>query len=307
MKYLKKSHGHTEQRLTVAKYIAVKQTKSKDTSISVNSVLKKLGVSKSGYYKWLKRNPSKQQLRKEELKEKIKEIHENSYNIYGSPKISEILKQTGEVISQRTVHQCMKELGIQAHYIKPWIKTTVNGDYSSKLENILNRQFNPSKPNAVWCTDITYIWTKEGFVYLTSIMDLYSRKIIAWTLSESMEAETVLQCLQRAIKENPSVEARVIQSDRGAQFVSEIYKKICGNMTRSYSDKGVPYDNACIESFHSLIKREWLNRHKIENYNHAYILIFEYIEAFYNTVRIHSHCEYKSPNEYINMYYRKLN
>lgn len=278
--------------------------KKNDTSISVSSVLNQLHVSKAGYYKWLKRLPSEQAQRKEKIKVEIQAIYDESYGIYGSPKITEVMKQYGIVISQKTAHKYMKELGIFAHYIRPWVATTKDGDYSTKLENTLQREFHPDCPNAVWCTDITYIHTSEGFVYLTSIMDLYSRKIIAWTLSETMEVEAVLQCLQRAMKENPIQKPRVIQSDRGAHFTSNLYKELCQEMERSYSDKGVPYDNACIEAFPALIKREWLNQHTIRDYNHAYTLIFEYIETFYNTVRIHSHCGYVSPNQYEQSYYQ---
>lgn len=105
----------------------------------------------------------------------------------------------GEIVSERLVGKIMREHGLKAHYTKPWTKTTKNCDFSKELKNVLKRDFYPTKPNSVWCTDITYIWTKEsGFVYLTSVMDLYSRKIIAWTLSLTMEADEVLQCLKMA-------------------------------------------------------------------------------------------------------------
>ena len=122
-------------------------------------------------------------------------------------------------------------------------------------------------------------------------MALYSRKIIAWTLSRTLEVDEVLKCLETA---NPVV----IQSDRGVHYTSQKYKELTKGMIRSYSGKGNPWDNACIESYHAVIKREWLNRFKIMNYKHAYQLVFEYLEGFYNTVRIHSHCDYLSPNEY---------
>ncbi|RCX14367.1 helix-turn-helix protein [Anaerobacterium chartisolvens] len=142
-------------------------------------MLKYLGVSRSGYNAWLKRLPSDRTKRKEMLKEKIQEIYDESHQNYGAPKITEKLHDEGETIAEKTVGNYMKEMGIKAQYVKPYTETTVNSDFSTKLENILNEQFNPDEPNAVWCSDITYIWTFEGFVYLTSIMDLFSRKIIA--------------------------------------------------------------------------------------------------------------------------------
>ena len=172
--------------------------------------------------------------------------------------------------------------------------------------NILNEQFNPALPDAVWCSDITYIWTFDGFVYLTSIMDLYSRKFIDWVLSYTLEAKWVIEAVKRAKKTRNVDKPLIMHTDRGSQYVSVDYIQATTNMQRSYSKKAYPWDNACIESFHALIKREWLNRFKIIDYNHAYKLVFQYIETFYNTVRIHSHCGYLSPNEYEMKYYKEL-
>ena len=207
-------------------------------------------------------------------------------------------QKNGEKISERTVGKYMRVLGIKAQYIKPYTITTKDSDFSNKLENILNEQFNPSAPNTVWCTDITYIWTNAGFVYLTSIMDLYSRKIIAWTLTETLQVSCVIDTINKAKDSREMINPIIIHSDRGSQYVSSEYKKITTNMTTSYSKKAFPWDNACIESFHAIIKREWINRFKIKNFINAYALVFEYIEAFYNTVRIHSHCNYMSPVEF---------
>lgn len=168
--------------------------------------------------------------------------------------------------------------------------------------NILQECFNPEEPDQVWCSDITYIWTAEGFVYLESIMDLFSRKIIAWNLARNLDVAGIVKMLQEAKQCRKPGQLLVIHSDRGCQYVSQAYIKETAQMRRSYSKKGYPWDNACIESFHSLIKREWLNRFKIQNYQQAYLLVFEYINTFYNTVRIHSHCNYMSPNDYEKLY-----
>lgn len=196
----------------------------------------------------------------------------------------------------------MKEMNIKAQYIRPYTITTKNSDFSSALQNVLNEQLNPDKPNAVWCSDITYIWTMDGFVYLTSIMDLFSRKIIAWTLSHTLETSCVIETIKKAQNRRKLDTPLIIDSDRGSQYVSKEYKRVTSQMQTSYSKKAYPWDNACIESFHALIKREWLNRFKIKGYEHAYTLIFEYIEAFYNTVRIHSHCNYMAPNQFEKLY-----
>ena len=247
-------------------------------------MLKYLGVSRSGYAAWKRHIPSDTAKRRKLLKDKIKKIYDNSHQNYGAPKITRELRKTGENISERTVGKYMKQMGIKAQWIRPWTVTTKDSDFSNELQNI------------------TYIWTMEGFVYLTSIMDLYSRKIIAWTLSKTLETSCVIETINKAKAKRSTELPLIIHSDRGSQYVSKEYKQATAKMNRSYSKKAFPWDNACIESFHSLIKREWLNRFKISNYKHAYRLVFEYLETFYNTKRIHSHCDYMSPDDFEGLY-----
>ena len=273
---------------------------------NVSGVLRILGVSRSGYLAWKNRLPSNQEKRKQ-IKKRIVEIYQESHQNYGAPKIAECLRREGENIADKTVGNYMRELGIKAQYVKPYTVTTIEPDLSSRLRNILKEKFNPEEPDAVWCSDITYIWTYEGFVYLTSIMDLYSRKIISWVLSDTLEAKYVVKAVEKAKRRRNVEKPLILHTDRGIQYVCREYVEATAGMKRSYSKKAYPWDNACIESFHALIKREWLNRFKIKNYDHAYKLVFEYIETFYNTVRIHSHCGYLSPNEYENVYEQKLN
>lgn len=265
-----------------------------------------LGVSRSGYLNWKKRLPSNRELRKHAIKERILDIYYDSHHNYGAPKITECLRKEGEVIAEKTVGNYMRELGIKAQYIKPYTITTINSNFSDELKNILDEKFNPSEPDAVWCSDITYIGTFAGFVYLTSIMDLYSRKIIAWVLSDTLEAKWVIDAINKAKATRKVSKPLIMHSGRGSQYVCNDYIEAATGMNRSYSKKAFPWDNACIESFHALIKREWLNRFKIFDYNHAYKLVFQYIETFYNTVRIHSHCGYLSPNEYEQHYWQEL-
>ena len=270
--------------------------------VSVSGMLKHLGVSRSGYRAFTKHKPSASQKRKDAIKQKIREIYDKSKQNYGAPKITAELRKSGEKISERTVGKYMREVGIRAQWSKPWTATTKDSDFSKELHNVLDEQFNPERPNAVWCTDITYIWTVAGFVYLTSIMDLYSRKIIAWTLSNNMEVSCVIDTVNKAKARRDTDLPLILHSDRGSQYVSKAYREATERFQLSYSHKGYPYDNACIESFHSLIKREWLDRFRIEDYDHAYRLVFEYIETFYNTVRIHSHCDFMSPDQFEKLY-----
>lgn len=275
--------------------------------VSLSGMLRILGVSRSGYRAFLKHKPSKSQLRKERIKKRIQEIYDASHQNYGAPKIARELQKAGERISARTVGIYMREMGLRAQWVSPWIATTVDSDFSKNLHNILDEQFNPDRPNAVWCTDITYIYTLEGFAYLTSVMDLYSRKIIAWKLASTLEACYVVEAINLAKSRRKTDLPLILHSDRGKQYVSQAYREATEKFQLSYSHKGYPYDNACIESFHALIKREWLNRFRIESYAQAYTLVFEYIEAFYNTVRIHSHCDYMSPDQFERLYQKFCN
>ena len=303
----KKSNQHSG-KMTEAIYLEVSEkteaAKKAGRRVSVSGMLKFLGVSRSGYLAWLHHVPSDTEKRREAVKAKIQDIYDDSKQNYGAPKITVELRKTGEVISERTVGTYMRQMGIRAQWSKPWTITTKDSDFSTELQNILDEQFNPDRPNAVWCSDITYIWTIDGFVYLTSIMDLFSRKIIAWTLSETLEVSCVIDTINKAKARRNIDQPLIIHSDRGSQYVAKEYKKATENMQCSYSKKAFPWDNACIESFHSIIKREWLNRFKIRDYKQAYRLIFEYLEAFYNTKRIHSHCDFMSPDEFERVYKR---
>lgn len=265
-------------------------------------MLEILGVSKSGYYAWLNRKPSERSLQKTAVIEAIKKIYEDSKCIYGAPKITAELHKAGFKTAESTVTKYMREIGIKACWVKPYTVTTHSEDFSDKLKNILKRDFSPEAPNAVWCTDITYIPTRKGFVYLSCIMDLFSRKIVSWELAPTLETKYVVSAVQKAIFKTGQKPA-VIHTDRGIQYTSVSYYDETDGILKSYSSKANPWDNACIESFHALIKREWLNRFDIQDINHAHRLVFEYIDAFYNTWRIHSFCGYTSPMAYENEYY----
>lgn len=275
--------------------------------LNVSGMPRILGVSRSGYFAWKKRLPSNREKRKERLKKRILAIYQESHQNDGAPKIAECPRGEGTKIADKTAGNYMREWGIKAQYVKPYTVTTIEPDLSGRLKNILKEDFNPEEPDAVWRSDIAYIWTDEGFVYLTSIMDLYARKIIAWVLSDTVEAKHVVEAVEKARKKRNVEKPLLLHTDRGIQYVCREYVEATIGMKRSYSKKAYPWDNACMESFHALIKREWLRRLKIKNYDHAYQLVFEYVETFYNTVRIHSHCGYQSPDEYESMYEQERN
>ena len=221
--------------------------------VSVSGMLRDLGVSRSSYHAWLKRVPSNREKRGEAVKAKIQDIYEESKQNYGAPKITKELRKSGEIISERTVGKYMKQMGIRAQWVKPWTIRTRDSEISSELKNILDEQINPERPNAVWCSDITYIWTRDGVVYPSSIMDLYSREIIAWTVSKRLEVSCVIERIKKAKARRNIDEPLILDSDRGSQYVSKEYKGVTTAMRCSYSKKGYPWDNACIESFHPKI------------------------------------------------------
>jgi putative transposase len=263
-------------------------------------VLELLGVSTSGFYAYKHRKPSNRSVRKQKIKEEIAEIYNESKQIYGAPKITEILQSSGHKIAEKTVGNYMREEGIRAIWVSPYVRTTIDPDFDEQLKNVLKRDFYPDKPNTVWVTDITYVHTLTGFVYLTSVMDLYARRIVGWHLSDTLSTEGVLAAIRKAKAQRAIDQPIIIHSDRGCQYVSRKYveETPAKDFIRSYSRKGNPWDNACIESFHALIKREWLNRFVIKHLKHAHDLIFEYIDTFYNTIRLHSHCKMMSPYDY---------
>ena len=207
-----------------AEYIVEMEQRPVKHHVSVSGVLKHLGVSRSGYNAWKKRVPSATEKHRGEIKQKIRKIYEDSHQNYGAPKITRELWKTGEKIAVKTVANYMRQMGIKAQWIKPWTTTTRDSDFSKELHNVLDEQFNPDRPNAVWCTDITYIWTTDGFVYLNCIMDLYSRKIIAWTLADTLEVSSVISTINKAKASRDTDNPLIINSDRGSQYVSEAWR-----------------------------------------------------------------------------------
>jgi transposase InsO family protein len=264
-----------------------------------------LNVSRSGYYKWKGRPESDRERQHKEWTEQVKEVYDQSRGLYGSPKIANKLRQQGVDISERTVTRIMKKQQWRSRTVKKY-KATTNSKHSLPVyDNVLNQDFTASKPNEKWVTDMTYVPTGEGWLYLASVMDLYSRKIVGWHMSDRMTKELVLQALKQAHgRQQPDGEV-LHHSDRGSQYASYDYQKQLQiySMIGSMSRKGNCYDNACIESFHSIIKKELIYLNKYETRAEAEKSIFEYIEVFYNNERIHSSIGYCTPADFERQYY----
>lgn len=264
-----------------------------------------LEVSRSGYYKWKDRPESDRERQHKEWTEQVKEVYDQSRELYGSPKVASKLRQQGVDISERTVTRIMKEQQWRSRTVKKY-KATTNSKHSLPVQdNVLNQDFTASKPNEKWVTDITYIATGEGWLYLASVMDLYSRKIVGWHMSDRMTKELVLQALKQAHGRQQPGSKVLHHSDRGSQYASHDYQKQLQiySMIGSMSRKGNCYDNACIESFHSIIKKELIYLNTYETRSEAEKSIFEYIEVFYNNERIHSSIQYCTPTDFERQYY----
>jgi putative transposase len=265
---------------------------------------KVLGVSKSGYFKSLNQPKSNRQKQHEELSQKILQTHLEFKQRYGSVKITKTLNKRGVKVSGRTVSRIMTKNKWKSCTVKKYKATTNSKHQHPVSENVLDRQFKASKPNQFWVTDITYIPTNEGWLYLASVMDLYSRKIVGWAMDKTMTKELVISALKMAYKRQKPGKGVIHHSDRGVQYASTEYQKLLKKykMIGSMSRKGNCYDNACIESFHGILKRELVYQTKYKTREEAKKSLFEYIEFFYNSKRIHSTLGYFTPNEFERMY-----
>jgi transposase InsO family protein len=259
-------------------------------------------VSRSVYYKWRSKKPGEHAKRRKKLMGLIR-YHFNGFKQrYGSPKVAAKLREEGWKVATKTVARLMKMMGLRSRTMKKYKATTNSKHTLPVFDNVLNRKFTVSEPNKVWVADITYIATGEGWVYLASLMDLFSRKIVGWAAGDRMSKELVQDALDDAYEQRRPKEGVIHHSDRGSQYASGDYKKLLEKykMIGSMSRKGNCYDNACIESFHSVLKKELVYRKQ------AYDALREYIDIEYNRIRIHSTIGYLSPHKFEKRFFEQL-
>lgn len=259
-----------------------------------------LRASRSGFYSWRKRGVSPRMLRRQQLLAEILKIHKESRGNYGSPRITRELRKQGIVVNEKTVAEIMKENGIQAKHKKKFKATTDSNHKLPVAKNRLKRDFETSKPNQVWVSDITYIRTDEGWLYLAAFIDLYSRKVVGWSMSERMTADLVVNAFRMALFRQKRKAPKMVHSDRGSQYASEVFRKElkAHGCKRSMSRKGDCWDNAVAESFFGTLKTELVHHEKYKTREEARLNIFDYIETFYNRRRLHSYLNYLSPEEF---------
>jgi len=257
-------------------------------------------VSRSGYYRWLKRKPSQRHLDNQRLDAQIREIYEQSKGRYGSPKITQELRDQGRKVGKNRVAERMRKAGLRSKIRRKYRVTTNSKHKFPVAPNLLERNFTAQAPDRVWVSDITYLATRTGWLYLTVIIDLFSRIVVGWALSSSLSHEMVVVALKRAIRRRGPTNGLVFHSDRGVQYACTGFRdELEGHgFVQSMSRKGDCWDNAVAESFFAIMKTELVYHERYEGHQDTLHSIFEYIEVFYNRQRRHSTLEYLCPAEY---------
>jgi putative transposase len=279
------------------KYIFIKKHRS---IFRLGKMCQVLSVSKSGYYSWLNRRKSKSQLANKTILQKIREIFDDNYQRYGYRRVWFELHLQGTLCSKNRVARLMKADSLKAKRIKRFKMTTKSKHNLPVSPNLLNRDFSVTAPNCVWVSDITYIWTREGWMYLAVVIDLYARKVVGWSMSKRINKELVLSALNQAIDRRRPAAGLIFHSDRGSQYASKEVRHILEkhSMIQSMSRKGDCYDNAVAESFFATLKTELVYPYFFATRLEARSEIFEYIEIYYNRRRIHSYLNYMTPDQF---------
>ena len=267
---------------------------------SIRAMCRVLQVSTSGYYAWRRRSRSKRQHEDEELRRRIEIIHLKSHGTYGAPRIYEELKAEGIAIGQKRVARLMKAAGIKGVCRRRWTKTTQRDRNARPAPDLVDRRFTASGPNQLWVADITYIWTWAGFLYLAVVLDVWSRRIVGWSMATHLRTELVIAALEMALEQRNPGQDLIHHSDQGCQYTSIEFGKRCreAGVRPSMGSVGDCYDNAMCESFFATLECELLNRRTFRSTDEAGSAVFDYIEGWYNTHRRHSSIGYHSPADY---------
>ena len=258
---------------------------------------KVLKVSRSGYYAWRKRRPSKREQANKGLLERIWEVYRGSRKTYGSPRITNALNEEGIVCGKTRVARIMRDSGIRVKIKRRFKRTTDSAHGYPVAPNLL---IEDKQPERLWVSDITFIRTREGWMYLSAVMNVKTRKIVGFSMRDELSQELVMAALRQAIESSPPKEGLIHHSDRGRQYATYAYQGLLQkyNIVSSMSRKGRCYDNAYMESFFATLKKDLVHGEKYQTRQEASLSIFEYVEVFYNRIRKHSALGYKSPVQY---------
>lgn len=268
---------------------------------AVSDLCRALGVCRSGYYAWLRRSPSRRQQANAQMVQQLQALHAQSRGSYGRPRLTAALRQQGQQCSQARVGRLMRQQGLRGAVRRRFRVQTTNSRHDLPIApNRLAASAAPTGPNQVWVTDITYIATTEGWLYLAAVMDLYSRRIVGWAMAESLQTRLVTAALLQALGLRRPPPGLLHHSDRGCQYASAEYRRLLAahQIEASMSRSGNCYDNAAMESFWGRFKTEWLAGQALATRVETQTAIFEWIEVFYNRQRLHSSLGYQSPVDF---------
>jgi putative transposase len=265
------------------------------------------GVAPSTYYAWERKQQSERATRDAELLASIRRIFAAFRGRYGAPRVQRELAREGDSVSRKRVARLMREAGLRAKGRRKY-KPTTDSDHSLPVApNLLKRDFRTERPDAAWVSDITYIWTRQGWMYLAAILDLYSRKVVGWSLDERMTASLVCNALDAAARKRRPAAGLVFHSDRGSQYASHVFRRRLWrhHMRQSMSRRGNCWDNAVAESFFATLKKELVRNRVFDTRAQVRCEIFEYIEVFYNRQRAHSLLNYETPDAFEDCFEKK--
>jgi putative transposase len=266
-----------------------------------------LGFAPSTYYAWERKRQSLHSQRDADLLGSIRRIFAKFRGRYGTPRVHRELAREGSNVSRKRVARLMREAGLRAKGGRKY-KPTTDSDHSLPVApNLLKRDFHAERPNAAWVSDITYVWTREGWLYLAAIIDLYSRKVVGWTLAERMTASLVCTALDKAARLRRPAPGLIFHTDRGSQYASHAFRRRLWRhqMRQSMSRRGDCWDNAVAESFFATLKKELVRDRAFDTRDQARSEIFEFIEVFYNRHRAHSLLSYETPNAFEDCFEKK--
>ena len=259
-----------------------------------------LGVTRSTYYAWKKRGESNRSKENGRLLGRIRILHAGSHEIYGSRRITAALRNEGQLCGKNRIARLMRQASIVSRIRRKFKITTHSKHSFAKAGNLVRQNFSTDKPNRLWVSDITYIWTKEGWLYLAVILDVFSRYVVGWSMSNRLHHSLVLQAFLKALRKRDVCPGLIFHSDQGVQYACEAVKEQFQKhqIIQSMSGSGNCYDNALAESFFHSLKTEWVYFEKYQTKEQASLSVFEYIESFYNRQRTHSNLGYLSPEKY---------
>ena len=266
---------------------------------SVTRMCRQFGVSRTGYCQWRTRAPSNRSMANAALDAQVAAIHAGSKRSYGRPRIVRGLREQGVQVGHERVRNSLKRQGLRPVYKRPYRVTTDSAHHKPIAPNVLDRRFGGWRVNQAWVSDITYIATSEGWLYLACVMDLASRRIVGWSMSDRIKAELVCQALKSAYWRRKPGAGLIMHTDRGSQYASDDYRQLIMDyaMTPSMSRKANGWDNAAMESFFKTLKVERVNQVRYETRAQARIDLVDWIEGFYNSQRMHSAIDYQIPNQ----------